>query len=702
MGWAPYSFVRIAIFFALGILLGMYLDAPWYVGAAVTAIALITYCALLFGLNKTQRLDYRGGLGLAGLVAVAGVGMIRLHQTTALNTPQHLFHRYAQVEAYEVVLNAPPRHFPTYTRAEVQVPRVRTEGQWQATEGKLLLYLPADSAARSLVYGDVLLVNGTPDTLRPPMNPDAFDFRAWLHQKQILLEGRARESEWLRMGYAPPHRLLAWADHARRSAAQQILRYFPHRESAIIAQALILGVRDELSSSLRARYAAAGVMHVLAVSGLHVGIIYEALLLALGLLFRPWRETKRFEKLSVAFALLLLWLYAFLTGLTPSVLRATVMFSVFGIGSLLGRKALSYNKWAFSAFLLLFFNPWWLVDVGFQLSFLAVLGILYLYDDINALVAPRFRTTQYLWKMVSVTTAAQLATFPLSLYYFHQFPPYFLLANLVVLPLVSILVVPGLLVFLFIAWVPLLAPAGGWVLSYLIVGMNHLLDWLNLLPGAVQEGIFLSPAMLVLLYALIVLLLAFIARREMRWLTSAMAMLLLLCGLWVYRAWERAHQSRVEWYSFPYHTALGVMRGQHALLIADSTLLQRPGTLHYQLDDHFYNCGIRRTDTLTWQEATDRGLLRPTEAGPLLVWQGETFLLAQNPYATLADSAAVDYLVVTRRVAWQWERFSTQLRFRHLLLSGTYTFPRQTPLYEPALQAHDLSRQGAWLHEPRE
>jgi competence protein ComEC len=246
-------------------------------------------------------------------------------------------------------------------------------------------------------------------------------------------------------------------------------------EFAVLA-ALTLGYTDALQPDLRKSYSATGAMHILSVSGLHVGVVYFVLMFLFGFL----DKTQRLKVLKTILIMLILWAYAFLTGLSPAVIRATLMFTFVAIATCFERKSQIYNTIFMSAFFMLLVNPNSLFDIGFQLSYSAVLSIIFFQPMVSPLYTANNRVTRFVWEMFSVSVAAQLGTTPFTLYYFHQFPNYFLLTNLVAIPLSSVVIylAMGLLMVSFIPYlsvvVAFLLKWSLWLLNFLIVGIQHL------------------------------------------------------------------------------------------------------------------------------------------------------------------------------------------------------------------------------------
>ena len=250
---------------------------------------------------------------------------------------------------------------------------------------------------------------------------------------------------------------------------------------AVVA-AMTLGDKSQLTKELRDTYAVSGASHILALSGLHLGIIYTLLSLLL--------SRRRWQVISQVVIIVCIWLFVFLVGMSASVVRSAVMITVYALLSLGHRDKMSVNTLAFAAIVMLLFNPKSLFDVGFQLSFMAVLAILLFYPLFESVWSQQFlfghRLFRWLWTTLAVSCAAQIGVAPLIAYYFGRFSCYFLLTNLVVVPAATLILYLSLLV--------LLMPSLAYLLIYIVDVLNQLLLWITMLPGASIEG--LHPTLL--------------------------------------------------------------------------------------------------------------------------------------------------------------------------------------------------------------
>lgn len=291
-----------------------------------------------------------------------------------------------------------------------------------------------------------------------------------------------------------------------------------------IALALILGDKSMIDSEITASFTNTGAMHVLAVSGLHIGIIMQILMVVFG--FFPRLISKRMAIFTVV---VLMWFYALVTGLSPSVLRAVFMFSVLVVAQLWGKNYSALNTLFFTGFALLFVNPLTLFDIGFQLSFLAMLGIFLVYKPIEALIYTSNKILMKVWQGTAIGFAAQLFTTPLSLYYFHQFPNYFILTNIGLMASSGLILGFGLLLFVVFPF-KIIAKFVGVVLGFIVFTSLWFIEWVEDLPGAVAYGYSIT-FFEVLIALVLVLFLFFMAKKRWHFSIGFLFSLLLISHL---------------------------------------------------------------------------------------------------------------------------------------------------------------------------
>jgi len=499
--WAKIPFVRITLFFIIGVVLALKLPGFYYQVAGFLVFILITLSFLQLYKRKFL-IRYNPLFGVCISLLFVGLGYLNIWLHTASQDNGHIA-KFKSIEKYYAEVVTEPEQRPLTISALLRIKAVKANDHWQQASGYVQAYFYIKDSL-GVEIGDEILVDGPPTEISGPKNPFEFNYKAYLANKAIYHRHWIAQADWLAIKPNKEFRLEYSAAKVRSALENRLNHYIPIHEARGIIKALVIGDKDELDPETKSIYAEAGVVHVLAVSGLHVGIIYLILLW----LFRPVVRVISVQWLPTVIIIVILWGYAFLTGLSPSVLRAVTMFSILEIGRQINRQASVFNSLALSAFVLIWLNPYLITQVGFQLSYIAVTGILLLYKPIVSLYSPTNLFVKYCWQLMAVSLAAQIATAPLVAYYFHQFPTYFLISNLMVIPVVTLLVWGGI-TLLFMSFITdFLSLLLGKVLTFLVLGLNLGLEGLTNLPFSTIDRISIDKVELVLIYLVIGLLIA--------------------------------------------------------------------------------------------------------------------------------------------------------------------------------------------------
>ncbi|MGQ7868511.1 ComEC/Rec2 family competence protein [Sunxiuqinia sp. sy24] len=497
-------FTRILSFWLIGLLIGNYF--PQF---GIVLLGLLFVSAILF-LLKLKTKTYPFDLYFSSFLALSFV-------TIAFYTVPHPKpleqNHYQHVVA--TILEFPTEK-PNSYQAQIKIQWADSAAYYDQT---VLAYFEKKDSVSQLQPGNQIAARCRLQRIQNQGTPYGFDYQKFMANRQIYYSTYISTNNFNLIQNSRSQSLLLQAERLRSSLINQLRRYIKNDESLQVISALTLGYRKELSPETRSYFASTGAMHVLAVSGLHVGMIYLFLTSLFGFLKRSGLG-RLFFVLTIG---LLLWFYALLTGFSPSVQRATVMFTFILIGNSLKRPAAIYNSIAASAFILLLFNPNILFEVGFQLSYAAVTSIVFFFPRLEAIFQPRHKFLQRLWQLFCVSLSAQIGTFALSVYYFHQFPMYFWLSNFLVIPAAYLILGGTVLFFLFSAfsWI-----AG--ILASLVAAVTFtttfLLRQTEELPYSLIEDISLSAPQLVFLLAMGSSLLFFIKLKRKGFFFAAIAL----------------------------------------------------------------------------------------------------------------------------------------------------------------------------------
>ena len=741
--WAPIAFVRLTLALAAGIL--TYL----YIGETLPDLLLpLIGLTLLFLLAQFWAARQPGpaptdAAGLLALLTLYVAGGTLAQQATESRRADHLSRFGASIEFYRAVVDeAPVVRAATYATT-VRVAAVRVAGRWRPATGGIRVSVPKRAGSAAVPaprYGDVWLVRGAPAPSKPPLNPGEFDYRRYLEYHQVYHQQFIHPDQYRQLATRPPSYLVAVSLRAARVIDGVFRQYVHQKREYALASALVLGLKDDVDQQTKQAYANTGTTHIMAVSGLQVGLLF---FLTTGLLRRFFGGTLGFRYWSAGVGLAVIWSYAFLTGLSASVLRAAVMFSFIIVARASGRQSTIYNTLAVAAFALLCYNPYLLVDVGFQLSFLAVLSIVYLQPRLAAGLDPRDwslgrlrpwqpravragwkwtgRGLDWVWQATALSVAAQVATFPLGLFYFHQFPLSFLLSNLVAVPIssgavyvgIALLAVKGLtslLTALLPAAAPLLewAPqAVAWLFEQMIWLFNEYIFWIGrAMPGALIAGIHVTAPQAWLICAVILALLAFLSVRRLAWLGVACGLLGAFAGSRVWAAHRLAPDEQLVIYSIPRRSAVGFWQGAAGTIVTPDSLPLTDTERTYRIVPGSIQREARRVAYFPgWRGAPVPALLTDNNL-TLSVWRGVRVAFVSGRISGATRPQPVDVVVLRRNARVAPAALAAVFGPRAPVVFDSscksWYVARQDSLLQAAgFQTYDVTARGAFTWRPR-
>ena len=487
-------FFRLSIALIIGILCFEILNIPliYILFPLILGIALM----LFFVSRKTAKARYKFNslFGIGFLLLIVCFGFFSTWQ----NAQNQQFKHCGEQGIYQIMLTDYPCEKANSMLAYAEIKTFSDSVKTENCNGNIVLYLQKDSNALNLKSGDKLLIFTILSLPETKGNPDEFDYGKYLLRKGICASGYVASSDWQKIGEEKSFSLMRIAQRSRIYLLDIYRNLNISGDEFGIISALTLGYTDALTPELRESFSTTGASHVLSVSGLHVGVIYIVLNFLLAFLDK--RDKKK--RLKPILIILFLWFYAFITGLVPCVCRSALMFSLFSLGQVFGRKPYSYNTLFASMFILLLINPLWIFDVGFQLSYSALLAIMYFQPKFVKMLNFKSKPLNWVWELTSVSLAAQLGAAPLCLYYFHQFPTYFLLSNFVGVPLSSVIIYNAVALFAVFK-IPFLNEITAFCLTWVTKIMYFGLQVIEHLPYALGIG-WLNVFQTMLLYVIII------------------------------------------------------------------------------------------------------------------------------------------------------------------------------------------------------
>ncbi|WP_299258301.1 ComEC/Rec2 family competence protein [uncultured Aquimarina sp.] len=433
--------------------------------------------------------------------------------------------------------------------------------------GNLLLQIPKNSIQQAFITGESYITYTQISPIPKPLNPNQFDYAHYLSKQYIFHKVTTDHSQLIHTNTSvfSIYRIAAFI---RTDINQKLTNYHFNQKQLSIINALLLGQRQQIDNETFADYRDAGAIHILAVSGLHVGI----LLIILNLILKPLNRFRKNGKIiKTIIIILLLWCFAIMAGLSPSVLRAVTMFSFIAIGMHIRSKTSIYNALTVSMFILLCMRPLLLFSVGFQLSYLAVFTIVWIQPSFVKLYSPKFYIDRILWETFTVTIAAQLGLLPITLFYFHQFPLLFFIANLIIIPVLGIILGFGILVIV-LAEVQILP---NWIAASFgtcIDAMNTIVHWVSKQEDFLLTEIPFSWRMLVIGYILIISLIFMFKKFKPKSIIAVIVSIVFLLVNLIYEKQQNIEKEELIIFHNQRNTTLGILQNQYLTIYSKDSV----------------------------------------------------------------------------------------------------------------------------------
>jgi len=434
--------------------------------------------------------------------------------------------------------------------------------------GRILLNIRKDSLNQPLEIGTHLQISGNLYQSGPVKNPNQFDYGKYLESKKIYAQMYADVSE-IKVGSVIEKDVWYYTSKLRTKIIRNLEKTNFNKDELNVAIALILGQQQDISPEIIKDYQFAGAVHVLSVSGLHIGFI----LLFVTFLLKPFPNTKRGSFIKLLVILFSLFSFGLIAGLAPSVLRSVTMFSFVAIGMYLRRSTNIFHTLLVSMLLILLFEPSFLFDVGFQLSYVALFFILWLQPLLAQLWKPKNKITNYFWEILTVSFAAQIGTLPLSIYYFHQFPGLFFVTNLVIIPFLSVIMALGVLVMVLASFdfVPVFLAKS---LEWSIYILNKIINSIASLEQFIFRDIPFNWQLLLSLYLLIIAMVIWFKKPSFNRLASVLIAVIIFQISYFQTHWTVKNQNELVVFNSKKNTLIAERNGENVAFFANDSLLK--------------------------------------------------------------------------------------------------------------------------------
>lgn len=655
--WKKAPFVRLLI----ALMAGIVLQWHWQVNPAgwwmiITTGILLSSSFFFLPFFKRYKLSVLNGMAVFSVFLALGALLTWYEDIRHHN--QWLGKRYNTGDAIIVRLDEPLVEKTKSLKANASVAYLFHNDSLRLAKGKIIIYFKKDSALWQLNYGSQIIFKKPLQEIKNSGNPGGFDYKRYSLFQGITHQVYLQEGEFEILGSKKEKWLPSFIFRARDWVINILRTNIKGNKELGLAEALLIGYKDDLDQSLVQSYTNTGVVHVIAISGLHLGLIYWLLVQ----LLHPLQKRKKIRWLRPLLIITGLWLFSLLAGAQPSVLRSALMFTCIVLGEGYTKRTSIFNTLSLSAFILLCINPYWLWDVGFQLSYAAVLSIIIFMRPIYNWFYFKNKAIDFLWKLNSVTLAAQILTVPISIYHFHQFPNYFLLTNFVAVPLSSLILI-GEIVLCMISFIPAVALFVGRILHWLIWAMNSYIERVEGILFSLWDGLQISILQAILLITAVAAISYWLMEQSgkaLKWgLISTLSFLAL-------RSWSfitADQQQKIIVYNVPQKQAIDFISGREYLFYGDSSLLA---------DDFARNFHLKPSRIL-YRIKPAGNISAFIKNEQLFQYQSKKILLLDNSitYEPVEEKQPVDLLVISKNPKLYINRLLNSFVIRQIVIDGS-------------------------------
>ena len=667
MFWRGRPFLRILLFFASGILVARY----WFADKQLPVIELILLLAFLILVSaiiakhiKSFKYSWISGLFLNIILFIAGltltVQQIRQSRVKLDENPQAV---------WEGKLLTEPIQRAKTVKFILKITKRASRDNVLPRSVKVLVYLKTSTLPVGLHLGSSLLFRGRMSPVEVPKNPGEFDYRRFLQDRgiryMVFIDNKSWKPLPTQSGFLLPAVFSRWRNKLLQSLRSQGLS----QNEYAVAASILLGYDQLIAPDLHQDFTAAGAVHILVVSGMHVGIIF----LIFSFLFSFLLRFKNGDYLRNVLLILVIWSYALLTGLSPSVSRAATMISLFILADIFRRGYDNFNILAASAFLLLLLNPLLLFDVGFQLSYAAVAGILMFYFPIYRSVYIRNKILQTMWAALVVSFSAELGVFAIAAHYFHQFPLYFLLTNLAVFALSYLIIFSGL-AFLSFSWIPFVSHLLAVVLAKMVSTLIVIVRFVASIPFSAVYDLYFPWFKVMLIFILLIWVYYLFIHKNLHMLIPALATLVLLFGIQTFRQLQLQRQEKFIIYSLRHHTAIDLISGKKHILLVDSLAMAGLSELDYSLKNSRIAMGLLENSHPLSQNFRADFVYYRKGFGQIGTLRFYVLPPGQLRYPRLHKKIRVDYLICRAQGKTKLAEVAKAIKFRQIILDASLPY----------------------------
>jgi len=688
-------FSRIAIPLILGIIFSIFIAIPLQISIAISFLFLIS--SIYFHYAKSSKkylLSFFYGISLFLFCFFIGVFLSELRQVKKIQINEN-----EEVE-YIARITETIEEKENSIKTVLEIEKPSTDSS-QIETFKTLVYFQKNQKALNLNFNDRIVLNAKISSIKNNGNPFEFDYEIYLARKGIFYQVYLKEEDFIYLEPDKAFSVYALADNLRSYLLNIFIQNNIKDEELSVLSALTLGYKAYLESDTKIAFSETGAMHVLAVSGLHVGVILGVLTF----FFKAFSGNKVLRVIKLVSIIFSLWAFAFISGLSPSVLRAALMFSFVAFGDFSNRSGSIYNSLWGSALILLIFNPVNFLDVGFQLSYSAVFGIVSMQPIIYKSIYVPTKLGDFFWSLISVSIAAQLGTTPLCLMYFNQFPTYFILTNILVIPL-AFLIIYSALALIVISKLAFISTWVAIVLNFIVKALNSWVHFIQELPFSSIQQMELELSEVLLLYLFIAFLFLFFAFQRKLFLRLSLLFLLISSSSNIYGNYKKAQTHYFVVYNINKASCFNFVSADKNILVCDSALAANTIPIEFaaknfwtQVNTTYPNLEILENSNVISKSETafsDENLFfyKNLKVG---------YLGEESPNnISYQKKIKLDFVIISKNCKFELAKIQTFYKAKKIILDSSNNLrqikKREDEAKELKLDLHIVSKEGAFVY----
>jgi competence protein ComEC len=673
-------FAKLIIPLVLGILLGFAFDINIFVSKYIVIGLFLTFFFAHFKIKKPKYLIY---LSILGYLLILFLGIFLTENQEIRNQPLHYSNLLEKTDSQTFLygkIEMTPEKKEKSIKLLVEIIQLQEKSRKQLCHGRILLYLQKDSIANALKKGDEILFLSKLVKIPPPQNPGEFDFAQFMANKNIFNQQYLPTKSYAIQVSKNKDYLEIFKNYYLKLLENNV----KSPRALALAKGLIIGARSDIDQQTYSAFSHTGIIHILSVSGLHLGIVMTILLWLFGLI--PF-TSKKWLWIKTFIILLFIWAFAIITGFSTAVQRAALMASIYIIGKSINNKTSNFNILFASLFLICLFNPLVLKDLGLQLSYLALIGLAVFHSLFYNLVYLKNKVLNKIWEWTATSFAAQTTTLPLILYYFGSFPTYFILANPPAILLSFVILALGLALMVF-GFVPFIGKTLGFLINYACLLLIYIVECINNLPYAIWDNIHSGRINLFLNFGAVFFLILWVYNKKIKWIGLASFCILLSFGYASKEILNLNNVPKTIIYSVPKHTILGSVNGRKHYIYADTLLDEKSGLYNFKVKNSIRFFGAKDIYFKLIKE-------------PIIVVNGKKILIWNNEMNSKSfdQKQVFDYILLTKNNYLDFKILKENYAFKYIVLDGTLSIFKieklKLKLEEAQLPFYVLSEKGA-------